>query len=355
MTFVIAAAGTGGHVVPALTIADALRERGVAASDVVFLGGDRFEAHAVPDAGYEFRGFRLTKLRRSLSPANLAIPFVLRATSRAMAASLGEVGASVVLGMSGYVTVPAAMAARRAGVPFVVHEQNAGGTLAARYGARRAVVTLLGLPGAAERMPRSEVVGNPLRPPLARFDRHALRVAARARYGIADRGPVVGVLGGSLGARVLNEATASIAAVPGVAAVVHLTGPDAVGVPEVPDAPVPWIRRPYEPEMEHFYAAVDLVVCRAGAMTVSELAATATPSILVPLERVGQDANARVLASCGAGVVVRQSDVPALAGTVAGLVGDATRLDAMGRAARGAARTDAAGEIARRLMEIAGA
>ena len=93
MTFVIAAAGTGGHVIPALAIADALRDRGVSAGDILFIGGDRFEATVVPDAGYPFRGFRLTKLRRSLSPSNLAIPFVLRATSRAMAAAITEADA----------------------------------------------------------------------------------------------------------------------------------------------------------------------------------------------------------------------------------------------------------------------
>jgi UDP-N-acetylglucosamine--N-acetylmuramyl-(pentapeptide) pyrophosphoryl-undecaprenol N-acetylglucosamine transferase len=353
VTFVVAAAGTGGHVLPALTIAGTLREGGVPASDIVFFGGDRFEATAVPDAGYAFHGFPLTKLRRSLSPRNLAIPFVLRSTSRAMAKVLGEVDASVVLGMSGYVTVPAAMAARRAGVPFVVHEQNAGGTLAARWGARHAVVTLLGLPGEAERMPRSLVVGNPLRPALTGFDRSAMRPGALARYGI-DHGPVIGIIGGSLGAQVLNEAAAAIAAAPGVGAVVHLTGPAGAGLPEDTAAPVPWIRRPYEPEMQHFYAAVDLVVCRAGAMTVSELAATGTPSVLVPLERVGQTANARVLEAAGAGVIVPQPEVAAIPGLVGSLVGDPPRLAAMRAAALATARTDAADRIAGRLMEIAG-
>jgi len=354
VTFVIAAAGTGGHVLPALTIADALRERGVAADEIVFFGGDRFEAAAVPDAGYAFHGFPLTKLRRSLTPRNLAIPFVLRSTSRAMAAVLREVEASVVLGMSGYVTVPAAMGARRAGVPFVVHEQNAGGTLAARWGARTAVATLLGLPGEAERMPRSEVVGNPLRPPLAGFDRDALRSAALDRYGIGGTGPVLGIIGGSLGAQVLNETARAIAAVPGIGAVVHLTGPAGAGVPADTAAPVPWIRRPYEPEMQHFYAAIDLAVCRAGAMTVSELAATGTPSVLVPLERVGQMANARVLEDCGAGVVVRQESAATIPAVVESLAGDTGRRAAMSVAALGAARTDAAETIARRLTEIAG-
>jgi len=354
VTFVIAAAGTGGHVIPALAIADALRHRGVSAGEILFIGGDRFEASAVPDAGYPFRGFRLTKLRRSLSPSNLAIPFVLRATSGAMAAAIAEADAKVVLGMSGYVTVPAAMAARRRGIPLVVHEQNATPSLAARFGARRARATLLGLPGAAERLPRAEVVGNPLRPALASFDRAALRGPGRRRYGIEATGPVLGVIGGSQGARVLNESVAAIVASGAAAAVVHLTGPAAVALPPEAATPLPWVRRPYETEMEHFYAAVDLVVCRAGAMTVSELAATATPSILVPLERVGQMGNARVLETAGGGVVVRQADAATLPSRVSELIGAPERLAAMSAAARRIARVDAAAVIARRLMEVAG-
>ena len=354
MTFVIAAAGTGGHVLPALAIADALCERGIDHGSVLFIGGDRFEATAIPQAGYPFRGFRQTKLRRSLAPSNLAVPFVLRATSRAMAAAMTEVKASVVLGMSGYVTVPAAMAARRIGAPFVVQEQNAAPTLAARFGARRARLTLLGLPGAAERLPRSEVVGNPLRHALTVFDRDALRPQSRRRYGLDVVGPVVGVIGGSLGAQVLNEAVVSIVGAGSAAAVVHLTGPAAAGVPEQVASPLPWVRRLYETEMEHFYAAVDLVVCRAGAMTVSELAATGTPSILVPLERVGQMDNARVLERMGAGVIVRQSDAATLAARVADLLATPGRLAVMATAARGAARIDAAGVIADRLIEVAG-
>jgi UDP-N-acetylglucosamine--N-acetylmuramyl-(pentapeptide) pyrophosphoryl-undecaprenol N-acetylglucosamine transferase len=249
VTIAIAAAGTGGHVLPALSIADALRHRGVPPGEIVFVGGDRFEASAVPEAGYPFHGFRLTKLRRSPTPANLAIPFVLRSASRAMAEVFIEARTRVVLGMSGYVTVPAAMAARRRGIPFAVHEQNAAPTLAARFGARRARVTLMGLPGRSEALPRSEVVGNPLRDALATFDRAALRRAARSRYGLEMTGPVLGVIGGSQGARVLNQAVSSMVASGAPAPVIHLTGPAESGMPPVGASQLPWVRRPYETEM----------------------------------------------------------------------------------------------------------
>ena len=352
MTFIIAAAGTGGHVVPALSIADALVARGIAPDAVSFFGGDRFEATAVPAAGYPFRGFPLARLRRSPTPRNLAIPFVTGKTSREMAAAMSDAGASVVIAMSGYVTVPAALAARRLGVPLIVHEQNSAPTLASRFGSRLARFTLLGLPGPAERLPRSVVVGNPLRPSLAAFDRSALRDRARDHYGLEVPGPVVGVIGGSLGAMVLNESVGAIAAMTR-ATVVHLTGAAAAGVPAETASPLPWVRRPYEPEMEYFYAAVDLVVCRAGAMTVSELAATATPAILVPLERVGQLENARVLEKAGAGAIVRQADVATLPARVTELLAAPATLQDMSAAARRVALTNAAGDIADRLMEIA--
>jgi UDP-N-acetylglucosamine--N-acetylmuramyl-(pentapeptide) pyrophosphoryl-undecaprenol N-acetylglucosamine transferase len=355
MTFVIAAAGTGGHVNPALSVAEALVDRGVARSDVLFLGGERFAAEAVPKAGFPFVGFELTHLRRSMSPENLRIPVVLRRASNAMAHEIKAVGGRVVLGMSGYVTVPAAMAARRAAVPFVLQEQNAVPGLAARFASRRAGRTFLGLPGPAERLARSEVVGNPLRPALAAFDRSSLRVEARRHYEIPQTGLVVGVLGGSQGARVLNQAVAGIARADGVAAVVHLTGPGEFEsvAEQALRSEVRWVCRPYEPHMEQFYAAADLVVSRAGAMTVTELAATSTPSVLVPLSRVGQLGNAEVLGSIGGAVVVKEGDVGSLPTTVASILADQRRRAAMARQLKTLHHPDAATTIAQHLIEVA--
>jgi UDP-N-acetylglucosamine--N-acetylmuramyl-(pentapeptide) pyrophosphoryl-undecaprenol N-acetylglucosamine transferase len=347
----VAAAGTGGHVYPALAVADALRGLGV--GDIEFFGGERIEATAIPQAGYRFHGYRLARLERRLTLSNLAIPWVVHRTASAMAADLraGEFG--VMLGMVGYVSVPAAVAARRAAIPFVLHEQNAAPTLAGRFAARRARHTLLGLPGAAQRLPRATVVGNPLRTEIARFDRSALRPTARARYGLPASGPVVGILGGSLGALSLNRVAAAVAAAAGCP-VLHLTGRAAAGVEEPGDASLPWTRIAYEERMHDFYAAVDLVVSRAGAMTVSELAATATPAILVPLERVGQTANAAVLTAAGAAAVVPQTDIATVPGVVAALIGDSARRTAMAQSAAAVARPDAAAAVARVLVEVAG-
>jgi UDP-N-acetylglucosamine--N-acetylmuramyl-(pentapeptide) pyrophosphoryl-undecaprenol N-acetylglucosamine transferase len=356
VTVVIAAAGTGGHVYPALAVAARLRSMGVPASRIAFLGGDRLEAQVVPAEGYRFTGFPLARLRRSASLSNLGIPGTVRRSARGMTTELEDVGARVVLGMGGYVVVPAVIAARRVGVPFLLQEQNASPGLASRFAARSAQRVFLGLPGRGERLARAEVVGNPLRPALEEFDRGALRSPARDRYGIGTPGPVVGVLGGSLGARALNEAVSALAERLAGATVLHLTGPAAAHQAAVhPADGGRRITRSFEDSMEFFYAAVDLVVCRSGAMTVSELAATATPSVLVPLRRGGQRSNAAVLSSIGAAVVVEQEGIGAVGDIVKRIVDDREVLEKMSRAAGTAALAGAAGYIARAVMDAADA
>lgn len=350
MIVAIAAAGTGGHVLPALSVALSLEALGVAREDLLFLGGDRFEARAVPAAGYRFAGFPLTRLQRRFTVENLRIPFVVRSTTAAIAEELRRSKVEVVLGMVGYATVPASLAAARVGIPFLVHEQNADPGLSARFAARRAHSTLLGLPGRSQRLPRSEVVGNPLRREFEAFDRTALRGAARRRYGLPAEGRVIGIVGGSQGAQALNQVATDLVGVAGCP-VLHLTGPAGHGVGHTNDPSLPWVKVPFEDRMQDFYAAVDLVVCRAGAMTVSELAATSTPSILVPLERVGQTANARVLTEAGAALMVEQHEIGSLAATASTLIGDAAALSVMAGAAARLARPDAAHVVATRVLE----
>jgi UDP-N-acetylglucosamine--N-acetylmuramyl-(pentapeptide) pyrophosphoryl-undecaprenol N-acetylglucosamine transferase len=354
VTVAIAAAGTGGHVFPALAVARALVAGGLDPDRVVFLGGDRLEARAVPAAGFPFERFHLAALRRSLSPRNLGLPWIVRRTARAMAAALEARGTRVVLGMGGYVSVPAVLAARRLGLPFFVQEQNAIPGLAVRLAARRARAAFVGLPGPAQRLPRAILTGNPLREELARVDRTALAAQARRRYDLPDGSTVLGVLGGSLGARVLNQAVPTIVAAwrSGPLAVVHLAGIEVGTVaPRAAASSLPWRCLRFEDEMQYFYAAADLVLCRAGAMTISELAATGTPAVLVPLERVGQQHNAAALVAAGGARLVAQAEVATLPEVVGGLLGDASSRAAMAAAARTAAFPDAAAVIAGRLRE----
>jgi UDP-N-acetylglucosamine--N-acetylmuramyl-(pentapeptide) pyrophosphoryl-undecaprenol N-acetylglucosamine transferase len=357
MTVAIAAAGTGGHVFPALAVARALMEAGLDPAQIVFLGGDRLESRAVPAAGFAFEAFEMVALRRNLTPGNLRIPLVLRRSTRAMTACLERRGARVVLAMGGYVTVPAAAAARRLGLPLFLQEQNAVPGLAVRLAARRSQAVFVGLPGPAQRLPGARLTGNPLRSSLAAFDRAALAAAGRQRYGLPEGVAVLGVLGGSLGARVLNQAVPAIvdSRLPGSLAVVHLAGAEAGTVmPLAAAAPLPWRCLPFEEQMEYFYAVSDLVLCRAGAMTVSELAATGTPAVMVPLDRVGQQHNAAALAAAGGARVVPQREVGRLPQVIGSLLDDPPARAEMARRALAAGRPGAAAEIAARLLEAAG-
>lgn len=352
MTFAIAAVGTGGHVFPGLAVGEALVTAGVPRDDVLYVGGDRLEASVYPGAGFPFLRVPLQGLKRSLAISNLRIPFTLVSAILAMRRMFRERSVSVVLGLGGYVTVPAAIAARLAGATVMVSEQNAhaglGNRLAGRLARRRfgSFPETQGLD--------AEWVGNPVRAAIARFDRDTLRREALQRYGLdADR-PTVGVFGGSLGAGVLNRVTASVAALDGLQ-VVHLAG-DIHADSLSESATERWRIIGFEDRMDLFYAASDLVLARAGG-AVAELSATGTPAVLVPggFGSPGhQAANAAYLAAAGAAVVVEEPELATVPQVIAQILADPARLAAMRGAAGSLARPDAADVIAAAMISAHG-
>lgn len=352
MTFAIAAVGTGGHVFPGLAVGEALVAAGVPREDVLFVGGDRLEASVYPEAGFPFLRVPLQGLKRSLSLENLRIPFLLVAAILTMRRTFRERSVRTVLGLGGYVTVPAAIAARLAGAVVMVSEQNAhaglGNRVAGRLARRRfgAFPTTDGLD--------AEWVGNPVRAIFSSFDRSALRTAALERYGLRDDLPVVGIFGGSLGAGVLNRVAPQIAALDGVQ-VVHLAG-DIHAEALASSATSTWHIVGFEDRMDLFYAAADLVVARAGG-AVAELSATGTPAVLVPggFGSAGhQSANASFLADAGSAVVVAEDDVHRVPTVVREILSDSARLSSMRAAAVAQARPDAAEVIAAAMMSAHG-
>ncbi|HSJ27454.1 MAG TPA: UDP-N-acetylglucosamine--N-acetylmuramyl-(pentapeptide) pyrophosphoryl-undecaprenol N-acetylglucosamine transferase [Acidimicrobiia bacterium] len=348
MTFAIAAVGTGGHVFPGLAVGEALVEAGVPRQSVLFVGGDRLEAEVYPQAGFPFFAVRLQGLSRSLSPANLLIPFTLVSAIIRMRREFRRRAVSVVLGLGGYVTVPAAVAARLAGATFMLSEQNAHAGLGNRVAGRLAKRRFGSFP-VTEGLD-AEWVGNPVRESLAVFDRTTIRPGALADYGLSADRPVVGIFGGSLGAGVLNRVAPAVAALPDVQ-VVHLAG--RIHAAELATAATEhWRVIAFEDRMDRFFAASDLVVSRAGG-AVAELSATGTPAVLVPggFGSAGhQAANATYLEQAGAAVVVPEEAVDTVPEVVASILGDPTRLDAMRAAARSLARPDAARTVAAAMM-----
>jgi len=358
MAFLIAAAGTGGHVFPGLAVGEGLMNLGVERAEVIYAGGDRLEATVYPREGFRFVAVELAGLKRSLTLENLRIPGVVRRARAAMGDEIETSGVRVVLGMGGYVTIPAALAARSHGVAFFNAEQNAEAGLANKATARWARQSFVSFPDTAG-LPSGTWVGNPVRHMFWDFDREALKTEASAHFGVPDDRPVIGVFGGSLGAGAINDAIATmVGSWRGEAvSIVHLTGEshlDNLSAIEPPQA-VTWVRTGFEDRMDLFYAVSDLVIARAGG-AVAELTATATPSVLIPGQFGSgghQERNALALQQAGAAEVVPQSRLDVLAGTVHELLRDQEKRIAMAHAASAIAKPDAARTIARAMIEAA--
>lgn len=357
MKVMIAAAGTGGHVFPGLSVGEALLELGLNHEDIHFVGGDRLESSVYPDMGFPFHQLELRGLQRSFTTKNLGIPrVVLRARDRIKSIIDAE-GVDVVLGMGGYVTIPVGLAARSMAVPFFNSEQNANAGLANKVAARWARQTFGAFPETIG-LPTAEWVGNPVRSHFWEFDRPTLRRDALDHYGFADTLPVLGVFGGSLGALALNEAVFEL--MDGSASeiqILHLVG--SRYEEDLAERPVPpnvnWVRIGFEDDMSRFYAASDLVLARAGG-AVAELTATGTPSVLVPgaFGSGGhQEMNAAVLADSGAAIVIDEAELRTATHRILALLDDAERLARLSQATREMAKPQAAMSIARVLEEAA--
>lgn len=317
-------------------------------------------ATAVPAAGYDYLEVDIRGLRRSLSVDNLTLPAVVWRASKRIHREFVSRKVDVVIAFGGYIAVPTGWAARRAGARLFVHEQNAVPGLANKLVSRRATRSFIAFPEAAEKLRRAELVGNPLRPALASYQRESLHQPALDRYGLSEGRPVLGVLGGSLGAKVLNEATERLADAHDQReiSILHLTGHahyEAVSAKAAGSAQ-DWKVLPFEDNMEFFYAASDVVLSRAGALTISELAATGTPAVVVPYAAGAaghQAANAIHLARAGGAELVPEEDVDRVPALLEQLIADRDRRQAMAAAAKKLGRPDAAQVIAKALIEEA--
>ncbi len=341
MKVLIAAGGTGGHVYPALAVAERLRER---AHEVVWLGNpDSFESRAIGAAGLPFREVRIRGLRGNGLAGWLLAPLALWRAIRAALRVLAEERPGVVLGMGGFVAGPAGIAAWLRRTPLVIHEQNARAGLTNRALARLARRRLQGFAGA---LARGETVGNPVRAAVAALPPPDERFAGR-------EGPLrILVLGGSQGARALNERMPeALALLPAEQRpqVRHQGGRSLdLARAAYAKAGVAAELTAFIDDMAAAYAWADAVVCRAGASTVAELSAAGLGGLLVPFPFAVDDhqtANAAALVAVGAARCEQEADldVQGLADWLAGLQRPA--LQAAATAARAAARVEATDHI----------
>lgn len=354
-TFVIAAGGTAGHVVPALAIADALRADAVPQPRIVFIGGERAERELVPAAGYDLRTIAVEGLSRSNPLKAARAAGKAAAAVRAAGAILDELRPAAVLGGGGYVAGPVGLAAVRRGIPLVLTEADSHLGLTNRLLARRARRVCLAFPIEGRSGEPYRVTGRPVPPPATD------RAAARSRFGLKDGDTVVLVFGGSLGARSVNDAAIGAwgEADPGFR-VLHAAGErDLADLrARLGDPPPAWYDlRGFIDRFGEALLACDLVVARSGG-SIFEVAAAGRPAILVPYPHAAGDhqaENARWMERAGAALVLGDGDVTAgrLAAEVGALLGDPERLAAMARASAELARPGAAQDIAAELRRFA--
>ncbi|WP_395658860.1 undecaprenyldiphospho-muramoylpentapeptide beta-N-acetylglucosaminyltransferase [Nocardioides sp.] len=360
MRVLLAGGGTAGHTSPLLATADALRRLDPDV-EITCLGTPRgLENKVVPEAGYPLELVPPVPLPRRPGVDLLKVPTRLRVAVRATHAVLDRVQPDVVVGYGGYVSVPAYLAARKRRLPLVVHEQNAVPGVANKLGARFAQRVAVSFPETPLR--HAEYVGLPIRPMISGLDRAALRAEGRAFFGLDPDRPTLLVTGGSQGARRLNQAVSGAAGALARAGVqvLHAQGKHG-GADPAPSRPagtdVPYVVVEYIDRMDLAYAAADLVVCRAGANSVTEAAAVGLPAVFVPLP-IGngeQVRNAAPVVEAGGALLVEDAAVTSdwVAATVPPLAADATRLATMGAAAAALIPRDADEKLARIVLEAA--
>jgi UDP-N-acetylglucosamine--N-acetylmuramyl-(pentapeptide) pyrophosphoryl-undecaprenol N-acetylglucosamine transferase len=360
MKVLMAGGGSAGHTSPLLATADALR-RIDPSIEVTALGTPRgLEVRVVPDAGYPLELIPPVPLPRRPGADLARLPGRLRGAVKAAREVLDRVQPDVVVGFGGYVSVPAYLAARKRRTPIVVHEGNALPGIANKLGARFAAAVATSFPDTDLRGGR--YVGLPIRRMISTLDRAALRDEARRELGLRPDLPTVLVTGGSQGARRLNQAVGGSRAAFRAAGVqvLHVAGPTGEvepGEDAGPEAP-PYVVLSYVDRMDLAYAAADLVVCRAGSNTVTEVAAVGLPAVFVPLP-IGngeQALNARPVVDAGGGLLVDDAalTVEWVSATVPGLATDAERLATMSRAASDLIPRDADDKLARMVLDAAG-
>jgi UDP-N-acetylglucosamine--N-acetylmuramyl-(pentapeptide) pyrophosphoryl-undecaprenol N-acetylglucosamine transferase len=347
--------GTGGHIYPGIAVIECLRES--FEGQIVWIGsGKPIERQAVESAGIEFLPIPSGKLRRTLSLSNVSDAFRTAAGFIASRHILRDLRPALLFSKGGYVSVPPCLAAASLGIPFFTHESDLSPGLATRLNARKAAAILLGWEETLQHVPeswrsRAIVTGNPVRAALRKGD----AAVGKAWLGFPDDGPIVLVLGGSQGARQINDLVNGILpSMRGKARIAHQTGPDN----EARSGNDPWYRsfNFAHTELADIMAAADIIVGRAGAGTISEAVAAGKSLILVPLTgatRGDQVENARLLERHGAAMVLegREAVPAALQSTIQALLASTEARRNLTTRAAGLVRADAAGYIAQLILE----
>lgn len=361
--FIVSGGGTGGHIFPAISIARAL-EAAAPGAELLFVGAQgRMEMERVPAAGYKIEGLWISGIQRSTSVKNLSFPLKLWASVQKSLRILRRFQPDAVIGVGGFASGPLLYAAQLKGIPTFIQEQNAYAGLTNKWLAGKVKRAYVAYEGMERYFPadRIRITGNPIRQDL--FNLSHQNPVALAHFGLRADHPVLLVIGGSLGARTLNHSTRdglSALAAAGVQ-LIWQTGKAfaaeaAAAVAKHPEAG--FYTSPFLERMDWAYSAADLIISRAGAGTISELAVVGKPVILVPSPHVAEDhqtKNAQALTARGAAWVVRDADAAReLLAKGLELLNDAAAQAGLRSALQVFDRRNAAAQIADDILEYLG-
>ena len=365
MRIILSGGGTGGHIYPAVAVAEALKRKYGEEVEILFVGAEgKMEMEKIPSLGYNVVGLPVAGLQRRLALSNLALPFKVAASVRRAKRVIKEFGADIVVGFGGYASAPVLWAAQRLGVPTLIQEQNSYAGLTNKLLARRAKRICVAYEGMERFFPKDRIVmtGNPLR---GRFSASGSnRDEALAHYGLSTELPVVLVVGGSLGTRTLNEMMkAWLLTLNGTAPVQVIWQTGKYYEREMQEflAAHPtkniW-QGAFIERMDYAYAAADVVLSRSGACTVSELCLVAKPTIFVPSPNVSEDhqtKNAMALVARGAAEIVRDNEAVARGMQEAvNLALDTKRLEQLSANIAELAISDAAERVVKQIEAVLG-
>jgi UDP-N-acetylglucosamine--N-acetylmuramyl-(pentapeptide) pyrophosphoryl-undecaprenol N-acetylglucosamine transferase len=359
LTMLVMAGGTGGHIFPGLAVADELRALGW---NIHWLGtADKMEANIVPEHGYSISFINISGLRNKGIKSLLFMPFKLIQSLFQARRIIKNINPNVVLGMGGYASAPGGVAAWLNKTPLIIHEQNAAAGLSNRLLAKIANTVCCAFPDTFANTVDAKVVGNPLRASISQDTKKAKQETTQQKF----RKNIL-VVGGSLGAQILNEIMpscfTSLVATDNKVAIWHQTGAakqvEVEAAYKVEDIESTKVKvTPFIKDMAEAYQWADVVVCRAGALTVSELAMAGKPAIFVPLPHAVDDhqtKNALYLVNQGAAKLLPQSQLTSqnITGLINELFSDCDSLSKMAKAAKNAANQNASKQVAKLCQQL---
>ncbi|MCL1847841.1 MAG: undecaprenyldiphospho-muramoylpentapeptide beta-N-acetylglucosaminyltransferase [Coriobacteriia bacterium] len=365
MRFVITAGGTAGHINPALAVAQELRSLG---QEVYFAGTPQgLESKLIPLEGFPYTAFKAAGFNRRKPLTFVSSSAKIAASSQKASKWLKEIKPDAVVGFGGYVSIPVGLAASRLNIPLAIHEQNSASGMANRFLAKRAQLIALTYASAGKdftNVPENSktvITGNPVRATLFEISRSN----ARESFGIYNDATVLLAFGGSLGALHLNEAliaqAETLLEIPGLE-VIHVTGNRdyqlvKASLSSAPKAQGRWHPIAYCDRMGEAYAAADVVLSRAGATTVAEIAALAKPALLIPYPHAAADeqtTNARSLVDIGAAEMLADNelDSPVFLEKLTRLLTDESYRTALQISARSLPNAQARADLAQLIMDL---